>query len=666
MWTAYSLAKHSYPKLPSLITNRAWDVLWATQSMTFRDNPSRDVHLAELYRDMQSVGKSTTVGQCTKYLETIFMNGEEDLALKEWEQEHGQIESDLRQDYKPEHLEVGARMHALAGNADRARTIMEDLFRLYPTWNPSIMMIVFRAHTSLDSVPHHKLAKKIYVDMKRLLGKKTTLRDYDSWLVGFIEARHLTYAKIVFRHMVEDGHLACNYSPKEVEKVLRRLHLLYRLGTDMDKMENIAMHAISVLPRAWHHELFGHWMQTATVKKAPEAATQILEMMFRRGKAPEAFHFNLLLRNLIKTKNRERVLKAENIGWHMIEALRKMSGVTMKPSDDVDGVIIRKILQRPSQMDIVSEKLQMVPESAQIGEGSRAVPPADITTFALIMRHHANKLQWEHIDYLTRQLKVLQLRPNSTIMNVLMENRTRQGKYRKTWEIYKSFTSVPEGTPSVFPDGATFRHLWLSLRLALGGHESRDDDALPTPRGLLAETIHWWDMTRSRFDAERFKMGLAARDLGAISTLMMHCFSDTKDLPGSLVALHALRKKFDIFPSDKTAVILQRQVAWIDGGKVRLSSIQGQFERNLEKMGRVHHMLMQNRFKRMNLTGDQFAYMSKTEVGDLNLNLLSEFIRVVMKREHTPEIVEAMIDQARKDIGLPDLATGDMDAFNVA
>jgi len=90
------------------------------------------------------------------------------------------------------------------------------------------------------------------------------------------------------------------------------------------------------------------------------------------------------------------------------------------------------------------------------------------------------------------------------------------------------------------------------------------------------------------------------------------------------------------------------------------------FTESLEKMGRVHHILMRNRFKRMNLTGDQYAYMNKTEVGDLNLNLLSEFIRVILKRKYSPEAVEAMIDEAKRDIGLPDLTTGDMDAFSVA
>jgi hypothetical protein len=673
VWRAYSLAKHSFPILPLLMPERAWDVLWATQSIRSPENPARELHLREIYRDMSSVAKPITVGQRAEYLESLFLNGEEELALKEWEYDHERVDPASRHDYTAEHLDVGTRMHALAGNADRARDIMEDLFDLYPTWHPSVMMTVFRAHTSLDSKRHHDLAMQIYVKMKTVMGKSTILEDYDSWLVGFLEARHLQYAKKVFRDMVEEEHIACDHSREEVEKVLKRLHLLYRLGTDIEKMTSIALYVLQILPQSWHSELFGHWMQAATVQQAPEAATQVLETMFQRGSVPQTFHFNLLLRNLLRTKDKERVLKAENIGWHMIESSPKVS--VKKNSEENDSELddgIKKIAwpRKKTDMDIVSEKLQRASELMKSTDGSRKVPPADITTFALIMRHHAHSLQWEHVDFLARRINELELLPNSTILNVLMENQMRQGKYSRAWEIYNSFTNVPEGTPGVFPDGANLRCLWLALRLALGDHESRNDTALPTPRKLLAETIKWWEMTRSRWDAKRFRIGLAAGDHGAVTGLMMHCFSYTYDLPGSLVALHALRKKIDIFPSDKAADVLQKQVAWVDleraSSAARAQFSSAGFKQSQEKMGRVHHILMQNRFKRMKLTGDQFAYMSKKEVGDLNLNLLSEFIRVILKRKYPPEEVEAMIDQARKDIGLPDLSTGDMNAFDVA
>lgn len=674
MWRAYSLAKRTIPSLPFFIPDRAWDIIWATQATRSLENEKRELHLREIYHDMSTAAKPISVGQRTEYLESLCLIGETELALKEWENEHESFDPASQEDYTPVHFDIGVRMYALAGKADRAREIMEDLLHLYPTWDLSVMMLVFRAYTSLDTTKHHDMAMEMYLKMKTLKGKETTLLDYDSWFVGFLEARHLPYAKRVFRSMVEEGHIACDFSPEEVEKVMRRLHLLYRLGTDIEKITNIALSMLQVLPRPWHSELFGHWMQAATVKQAPEMAALILDTMFQRGTTPQTFHFNLLLRNLLRTKDKERALKAENIGWHMIEMSRKAS-VKIKEQDgntELDGDLIKHYLwPKKTQMDIVSEKLQRAAETGKLPVSDpRKVPPADVTTFALMMRHHANNLQWEHVDFLVRRINELKLSPNCAILNVLMENQVRQGKYIRAWEIYISLANPPEGTYGVFPDGANLRCLWLALRLALGDHETRDDPALPTPRQLLAETIKWWRMTRSRWDADRFRFGLAAGDHGAITGLMMHCFSYTRDLPGSLIALHTLRKEMNIFPSDKAADVLQKHVAWVDlsgySSAARAQFSTSQYEKSMEKMGRVHHILMQNRFKKMNLTGDQFAHMTKQEVGDLNLNLLSEFVRVILKRQYPPEEVEAMIDKARVDVGLPDLFTGDLDAFKVA
>jgi hypothetical protein len=47
------------------------------------------------------------------------------------------------------------------------------------------------------------------------------------------------------------------------------------------------------------------------------------------------------------------------------------------------------------------------------------------------------------------------------------------------------------------------------------------------------------------------------------------------------------------------------------------------------------------------------------------MDILSEFIRVVLKRAHSPEEIEAMVKQAKEEVGVSEMATGDMDAFQV-
>jgi hypothetical protein len=654
LWRAYSLAKASDPKLLARLPDRACDLLWRTQAVESLNNPNRTANLAQLYRDMDKAGRSTAAGSRAKRLESIFLSGKEEQALEEWDKDHRLGLDGVRMDYKPEHLEIGAKLHALAGNIDYSRHIMEELFRLYPRWDTSIMVAVFRAHTSSELQEHHDLAKQIYVRMKKLKGDGRSIKDYDAWFVGFLETRNLSHAKEVFRNMVEDGYLATRGSTERVEEVLKRLHMLYRLGTDVESMTSIALDAISVLPSGYHGYLFGDWMKATVVKNTPQAAAQIMEMMLKRGYKPKTFHFNMLLRALIRTKEDVNILKAENIGWRMIEAARGAHRHNLTP-DTMATIIDKRNIKLHDGNSKVTQR----------------APAANVTTFALIMQHHANSLQWEHVDYLSRQLKETTLEPNAAIMNVLMDNKCRQGAYNEVWMIYKTLTEPREDRKGVFPNGASIRCLWKTLRLALGNRTTQNKLEFPTPRELLAETINWWTLSRSRYDADRFLMGLAGADSGAITSLIMHCFSYTQDLAGSLIALHVLRHRFNIFPTDEAAQILQRQMAWVDMAS-ESEAVRSQYfhsrsnKKNTERVAAVYNVLLEQRLARMDLEEGDHEKLTDEQIGDMGLNLLSEFVRVVLKRSYPAEVVEAMIDAARCAVGVPYLPTGDMDAFEVA
>jgi hypothetical protein len=652
LWRAYTLAKMHGASVIYHLPDRAWNILWTSQSTASSANRNRRAHLEQLYRDMDTAGKTATAGQRAKYLESIFVSGREEQALSEWEQDHSTDLNGVRQDYKAEHLEVGAKLHALAGNVDRSRNIMEELFGSYPTWDTSVMMAVFRAHTSSELREHHDHAKQIYTAMKQRMGNVVSIEDHDAWLVGFLEARHLSYAKQVFRDIIKEGHLASSGSPDHVGQVLIRLHMLYRLGTDISKMTSIALDAVSVLPPAYHGHLFGDWMKSAVVQKAPEAAAQILDMMIKRGYKPETFHFNMLLRALIRTKEDPNILKAENIGWRMIEEAGKAE---------------RRRRKSMTTAEIIDQKTSTYSVDSN---PARNAPIADVTTFALIMRHHAKSLQWEHVDYLSRQLKETTIIPNATIMNVLMDNKCRQGAYAQSWAIYQTLTSPAEGDEGVFPNGASIRCLWKTLRLALADPATRSDPKLPSPRDFLRETVDWWKLSRSRYDANRFLQGFAAADHGAITSLIMHCFSYTQDLAGSLVALHVLRRYFDIFPTDKAAEILQRQMAWVDMSQesesVRSQAFHGKSnKKNSDRIARVYQILLERRLARMDLQEGDYEKLTDEQIGDVGLNLLSEFIRVVLKRAYPAEVVEVMIEAACASVGCEGLQTGDMSAFEV-
>ncbi|KAF2750898.1 hypothetical protein M011DRAFT_437526 [Sporormia fimetaria CBS 119925] len=603
---------------------------------------------------MLSMGITPTTRQKISYMQCMFLVGKEEEALEEWEACYESVNLSGNRANEPMLMATGAKMYAFAGNGDRARQIARELYTDHPLWDTGVMMAVFRAYTRSSEGEHHETAFRIYRKIKTMFKTKESAKTgYNSCFIGFIEARQLGFAKSVLADMVKDGHLAQSYSDEDISEVLQKLHLLYRLAGDAVKSTSIALRAITVLPPAYHSRVFADWLKAIVVRRIPQAAAQILEVMGRRRHGPETIHFNLFLRALFETREREMELKAENIGWQMVDALRRSQPNRQRFSDARD---IRKFLNS---------------SPSQSANSFQKVPPANAVTFALLMQYHGDRDGLEHVDYLSRQLKQMDIAPNEEIMNTWMNIQCRQGNYNEVWRIYKSLTNVAEGERGVFPNGASFRCLWRTLRLALGDDDARENSTLPSPRELLAENIKWWDLVRRRFDSNRFRSGLDGPEHGALNSLVMHCFSYTTDLPGSLVAIFAMRDCFGLMPSNKSANILHQQVAWVDlHGQTQ--SFKAQYSKSgvpKQKMLQIIHIyniLIEGRLKRKNITAEQYADMQAEKKADIMLDTLAEFIRAILKRQQPPEVVEEMIDQAKQEIGLPQLYTGDMDAFAVS
>jgi hypothetical protein len=639
LWKAYKSAKLADEPITSVLPHQAWNTLWTSQAIKSFQNRGRAQHLEELYGDMISAGCAPSSIQRAEYLDCLYTNGREHEAVQEWEADHQRVGGFEGQNFMPEHLEIGVKLHSLVGHADRAREVMDKLFEIYPDSKPSVMLSVFRTHTSSGLTKHHDYAKEIYDKMKADMSTKVTTKEYDACFIGFLEAKHLHYAKVVFRDMVKGGYIATTNVARGVNRVLKRLHMLYRLGTDLSSMTSIALDAIDVLPVGYHGHLYGDWMKLTVVQKTHEAAAHILDMMIKRGYEPETYHFNMLLRALMRTRETANVLKAENIGWRMIEETRKAH---------------KRTLRRGSATGKTSDRDQ---SSQDMNSGAaRNLPTADVTTFALIMHHHAKALQWEYVDYLSRQLKETAIVPNVTIMNVLIDNKTRKGAYAEAWAIYKQLTqsSKPGERTGIFPNGATIRLLWKTLRFALGDQATCNDPNLPTARELLRESLDWWSKCRYRYDAERFRTGLAGAGHDAISALVLHCFSYTQDIAGSLIAMHALRHNFGIFPTNNDAIILQRQAAWVDFGRDSASASSQYFhsrssQRNRERIARMYELLLNRRL--VLVTPAEAEGITDEAVGDLVLEVVSDFVRVVMVDQFPGESVEGIIEATKRDVG---------------
>ncbi|CAI6278770.1 unnamed protein product [Periconia digitata] len=666
LWHAYHSAKERTPDLSSALTKRAWATLLALRRPEI-DHVSRPIR-ADWIEAKPKFRKRPRM----KHLKSMMMDGRETDALKEWEHDHYKDNSPQRIDFMPEHLELGVKLYALTGNADRALDIMKELFKLHPRWNTSVMMLVFRVHTDTNTEEHHEKAWNIYRKMRKSLGKRAALEDYDAWFVGFLECRHNLYARLVFQDMIRARVIEAAFPPpetgksgdvarKHVYETLRRLYLLSRLGTDILRITDIYLLAISVLPASYHSHIYLNWMASAIAFQAPNHLGHILNMMIKQNLQPATEHYNLLLKALLRTGEQPSINKAEDLGWRMVEEARKQG-----PPASGAKLLSATIANAKDSMQ------NKGPEPIDANK-ARKIPGADGATFALIMQHHADLDQWEHVDYLARRLDKSGISPNDDLMNVLISNHTRKGQFGKAWTTYTNLTTASRSTPGVFPNGTTIRYVWRNLQLALHHDASKDSSVLPSPRLLLAETVTWWQKCHQRMDADHFLTGLAASNRTAIIHMMLHCFSYTRDFAGSLVALHVLRQYFDIYPLVDTRKVLQFQATWTEEfdprrrtrGLVRRAY---DCEKTMSTMEAIYEILAEQRWERMGYTSDdeRIVDLDPIVVEQAELDLLSEFIRVIMKRAEDPETVEAMIAQAKEEVGVPHMTTGDLDAFSVA
>lgn len=208
--------------------------------------------------------------------------------------------------------------------------------------------------------------------------------------------------------------------------------------------------------------------------------------------------------------------------------------------------------------------------------------------------------------------------------------------------------------------------------MALSDPANREDPDLPTPRKLLRETVDWWKLVCQRPDADRFLQGLAADNKGAITNLMLHSFSFAQDLSGSLVALHVLRHKFSIYPTRDAARTILRQHAWEamhdETESVRIKfGLSNNHARNMQRQLHTYERLLSRRLWRLKITEQTLQGYTPEQLGDLELNMISEFVRfALMSHPHySPQTVELLIKGAANAAGVPYIPTGDLNVFDM-
>lgn len=182
----------------------------------------------------------------------------------------------------------------------------------------------------------------------------------------------------------------------------------------------------------------------------------------------------------------------------------------------------------------------------------------------------------------------------------------------------------------------------------------------------MADMVSWFNRSESPLSRQSHLHFLQTK--GDLSNTISTCFYMYKDLPGQLVAMHVLAQIFELHTTPKAVHAIHRSLSLINlptatEAQRREVHASGAFNKRIERLLRVQEALGQQRAKSALAAGEDIAALQNDRL--FKLNLLSELIRTLMLREYGPEEVERLIDEAKRDIGVPNIETGDVNAFDL-
>ncbi|KAF2146843.1 uncharacterized protein K452DRAFT_283047 [Aplosporella prunicola CBS 121167] len=655
LWKWYCHAKFSFPEVLDALPDKAWDILWNTQSQQSLSNANSMEHLKQLVEDMRTTGRTATTAQQLAHIEATFLEGKREEALQQWEQGYDISLGQSVVGRNPEFMELGLRMWSVAGNPDRAQKVLIELFAMAPKWDPRVIVPVFEAHIQKGRDKNINLAWALYTHMKYLLGDKMTLEDYEKCYLGFLYRKKQQHALAVFKEMMLLGQKPGGEDAgKFKSQILSGFDSLPAVCRNASEVNETFLHAVTALPREWQNKFFfGKWLKRLIGMGELESAAQVIEFMFESGIKPDARHLNGLMGAWFRSGITQNIEKAESLGLQMVRG--RMNLVRERSANETNR-------RRPAKSNEASNRSIELPVFIE-----RPIPPATSETFGVLLEIYLHKRDWNKVDDLRNWQSEAQLRMNVAAMNSFLAFYIERGQYLEVWKQYKDFTD-PANNERVIPDEATYAYLWATAHARWVRSGMRDyqylQRAFPTNRAIMKETLAWLNSVPNKAAAASHLM-----QRNKVYHRIVECFCLEKDLPGALVALHAFKANLGVYPDQHTATILAKYISRI-GFRARSPAQRREVARSMGYLKNVSNVLqvLEALFQRRarQLVSEGKGEMSKEEKDELFLNVLSELIRVVLVRREEPGTVEHRIWNAKKKMGVREIETGDIDAFNVS
>lgn len=612
VWKSYRRCKQAIPGFLDALSEGAMDKIWQSQATDNSPKSARSTHLQTLVQDATAIGKSLSTPQILSFIKVLNDDGNTGTALEQWEAYQNKL-SQTKEDLE-EYWMLGVRLFAAERNPQRAQDIALAFLSNDNTRQPRVLIPVIIAWGNSAEKEAEVKAWALYLQLKTFLGPDMTMEDYDKVSIGLLTAGRLDTAVAIFKDMMVTGQDPANDSTALYKAALGLAGNLHASSINEQAVNKVSLSALTLLPRRFQNRFFyASWMKKLIGMGQVDSAALVIELMYERDIKPDSKHLNGIIAGWLREGNPAARDKAERLAWAMIQ-------------HRIDGVWERF---QPSQPPPQLQTKPMRTDPSRIPKFfMREVPSASIETFSILLLHYTRRGDDDMVKYLVKCLGDAQIQPNAYFMNHLLYAELRKQDIKSLW---MKFQRMSVG---VRPDLETYACLWDCAKIQFDRGRTAFDASFPSARQLYAHMIRWYSALPSRGRQETLSQ--FSKEL---YDQIIRCFCLSKDVAGTLVALHSMRTMFGYAPDDTTARLIILQVARLASvpaetpkRRLRRLSSTPRSKENITQVTQLLEMLGERKSMALRTQGLSVDQLDSHEKQQYQLEIMASLLRIVLSR----------------------------------
>lgn len=604
-WRSYLMCRKVLVSQPTDVPLGVWTTLWHIFADDQPINLDRMAHINYLGRDMLQVGIPLQGSQQLLYIEACFLEEDRGVAIGMWNKAKQSLSDDknaLRDYWK-----LGIQMFCRNGQVEHALQAARALFNTTDEASDFRMLIpIIQAYLARDTDAGKQRAWALYIRLRLILGPDMNMGDYDAITSIFLTANQPDLALGAFKDMMLTGKKS---AAEQDSTALYRKATGIKGGLDLATIDNGELNwqdsrTLATLPNEFNNKyFFGKWIKKLIGEEELDAAKKVFDLMVDRGICPDAKHMNGLIGALYRTGTVRNQTLAEDMAWKMIAAR------------------IQFVQQRDLRNQIqLKEPLRAVKVAGKDGQKSPFLTPnATIETFSILIQQYRRRQKQDRLVDLFSTLKKARIAPNTFFMNQLIMVDTKSHQTQWAWDTYLSLVQ----THGVHPDFDTFEFLWHLMKKTTDPVSRGSQRPFATCRTLFAEMVKRASDLNKREQMPR-----------ELYDEIILCFSLAEDQVGTAIALRALQRIFNMYPSESTVRTVVLQLS-----RVRLRNAAGSRPRRLDlnratkdRIAQVTQVLAtfkDQRVEQLSRQGIDFEKLQEEEKLEESLILLSNLLQYV-------------------------------------